>query len=352
MPELRTDPEVADFIDEQLPKLEKSFGKAPVKEALISLYDQDPDQVLQWYLEDQLGSWLMEKVKSFKKPDEDPEEITISMVRSYIEKRYDRYLDYAKYHASLAGLDQQGGDVLHEVILSILLKDEGKVIDLYSKKKKQYRELDYFILRMIKLNCHSKTSPYRWKNRQPHIDGNATVDVLMNSDSYDEAFLASMAYEVEEDEQDEDNTSLITTRFQILRDILEGDEFTEIERKVFTWRFFLDNNWKNWKGKETRDYLTKSYKSAQEKVIAAVEVKREKHHLKVIHEVFTTAKGLELRLHESEFLLLRQLLSDLQNEQENYPVPVGAMAPAEKLEKRMLFRLDQLIKEHDINNKF
>jgi len=352
MPELMIDPEIADHVDTLIQDVEKTAGKVAVKKAVKCLLDRHPDEVLLMYLDDQLGPWLEKQVRSFKKPDEDPSEITIGTIRNYISRRYPRFAEYAEYHASLAGLDQQGPDVLHEVLISILLKDEDRLFNLYGTKKKDgYREIDYYILRMIKLNCHSMTSPYRYKIRQPHIDSNASTNDLSMHDMGGENFIASYAYQ-EYSEDDSDPTELVTLRFQIIRDILAGTEFSEKERNVFTWKFLADNPWGKWEGPETKDYLNKTYKSAKKKVVTAVDARREKHQLKVIHEVFTSAGGLEIRLHESEFLMLRQLLSDLQSDQAAIVPPEGSQSPAERLEKRMLTKLAQLIKDHAINNKF
>ena len=128
--------EITEFIDSLIPGLEKEAGKMPVKKTVKCLLDQHPDKVLELYLEDRLVPWLKERVKSFIKPDEDPASVTISTIRNYIEKRYPRYLEYANYHSALARLDQQGPDVLHEVMISVLLKDEDQIFKLYGKRKK------------------------------------------------------------------------------------------------------------------------------------------------------------------------------------------------------------------------
>jgi hypothetical protein len=354
MPELMIDLEITEYIDTIIPDLKKSAGPGPVKKAVKCLLNQDPDEVLEMYLADELGPWMTEKVESFKRPEEDPAEITISTIRDYISKRYRNFLEYADYHTSLAGLDQQGGDVLHEIFVDLLLKPESKLIELYSKKKKQYRELDFFILKMIKLNCGSKTSPYRWRYKQPLTDGNHPVDTMDLKD-YSEAenYTFSFAYEEKCDEpEEEDYKELISTRFQIIRDCLAEPQFTELERLAFTYKFFLENTWTTWKGNQSVDNARKAYHSAREKVIAAVEVRREKHQLRVIHDVFRSAKSMEIRLHESEFIMLRQLLSDLQSEQESIVPPGGARAPAERLEKRMLLKLEEMIKDFDVDNSF
>ena len=43
-------------------------------------------------------------------------------LNKYIEKRYDRWLDYAKYHCSLAGMADEAIDVLNEVMCMLLQK--------------------------------------------------------------------------------------------------------------------------------------------------------------------------------------------------------------------------------------
>lgn len=352
------EPEVAEWIDSLLPGMEKELGKAPVKLAVKSLFKEDPDQVLQWYLDDQLTDWLEEKVKSFVSPDEDPADITIGTVRDYISRRYPRYLEYADYHSALAKLDQQGGDVLHEVIISILLKDEDQLVKLYLKKKKNqaYRELDFYILRMIKLNCHSKTSPYRWKYRQPLTDGNSSVDSLNNQEE-DETFLSSLAYEEQEDEQEDAPEELITLRFRVIRDILSGPQFTEFERQVFSFKFFLENNWKDWPGEEKSDLLTKTYRFAQEKLIEEVAREKERHDLKVIDQTFAAAKYMDLRISKSEFLFLRVVLSELQTTDENnqpsaVTAPDGSRDSIRILEKRLSQKLSQMIHDFEIPDKF
>ncbi len=70
---------------------------------------------------------------------------TIEDVRSYITKRYERWLDYSKYHCAMQGMAGEEVDLLNEVMINLLEKSEEKLLELYSKKHKQYRELDYFI---------------------------------------------------------------------------------------------------------------------------------------------------------------------------------------------------------------
>ena len=80
------------------------------------------------------------------------------IINKYISERYDRWLDYAVYHCSHANMNDEAIDVLNEVLAMLIEKcdsNETHIMQLYESKKGQYRELDFFILQMIKLiiNC-------------------------------------------------------------------------------------------------------------------------------------------------------------------------------------------------------
>ena len=65
-------------------------------------------------------------------------------VAQYINKRYDRWLDYAVYHCAHAGMTDEANDVLNEVLYSVLKKDPSELTRLLSLKKNGYTELDFF----------------------------------------------------------------------------------------------------------------------------------------------------------------------------------------------------------------
>lgn len=81
-------------------------------------------------------------------------------ISSYITRRYRYWKDYARYHSSLAGIPDLAEDLLHEVILNLINKDPDQLRRLYERRKGQYRELDFFVLNIIKRNAHSRTSPF------------------------------------------------------------------------------------------------------------------------------------------------------------------------------------------------
>lgn len=157
-------------------------------------------------------------------------------VENYINHRYDRYLDYSSYHAALAGIPDESGDILNTVLLSLLKKDPEHLQGLLDKKKQGYTELDFFILRMIKLNSHSMTSPYRHKTKNPPIDANVTP---MDLDIIDEM----------EDQVDHSGKSL--QLWSKVREILGSLDIPARDKEMFSWKFFADNSMLSWPGEES-----------------------------------------------------------------------------------------------------
>lgn len=173
-------------------------------------------------------------------------------------------MDYADYHASLAGLDQQGPDVLHEVIISIMEREPEMIKELYNKTKKGLRELDFYILRMIKLNCHSMTSPYRFRYKFP-----ATEEIIQEDQEY--------TVEIPDDRSD-----LTVNRYNIIRDIVDSLDVEDIEKRIFNWKFFAGNTWKQWEGLESKDYLSKTYKKIMTMVRYRIEMRKKSYCAHVV----------------------------------------------------------------------
>ena len=93
-------------------------------------------------------------------------------VNNYITKRYERWLDYSLYHCGLAGIPDEATDVLNEVICSLLQKKNRLLDKLLETRKNGYTELDFFVLKMIKLNASSPTSQYRSRYKPLPADDN------------------------------------------------------------------------------------------------------------------------------------------------------------------------------------
>lgn len=164
-------------------------------------------------------------------------------ITKYIEHRYARWLDYSLFHCSQAGIEDEASDVLNEVIVSLLEKDENKLLELYFLKKGQYRELDFYVLRMIKLNIYSPTSPYQNKYKP-----------IPKSDV---EFSRLRLAEVEE--YDDDRPALILEQCAKVRHALDGLNLSNNARRVFEHRFFLGLPLSEWEGPEPKKELYEIY---------------------------------------------------------------------------------------------
>lgn len=172
-----------------------------------------------------------------------------ALVEKYIGRRYERWLDYAVYHCGLAGIPDEANDVLNEVLCSLLQKDDAKLQQLLSAKKNGCTELDFFVLKMIKLNVTSDTSPYRSKYRPMPVDQNVDYSRLEIEDVKEESV---------------DKNELLLSRFHQVRDVLQDLDLSPLARRVFEYRFFEDVNFSDWPGKESLKQLYEIYNKVQE----------------------------------------------------------------------------------------
>lgn len=172
-------------------------------------------------------------------------------IEKYITKRYDRWLDYSKYHCEQAGLIGEESDVLNEVLLSLVQKDEAYLLDLLERKKDQYCELDFYVLRMIKFNATSDTAPYRAKYKPAPADENVDWTAL---DIIDEC------------EEHNDNSGYIYQRMNDLRAMIDSMYFSPHAMAIFEFKFFQDGEFKEWQGEESLKELYATY-SAIRKII-------------------------------------------------------------------------------------
>ncbi len=175
-------------------------------------------------------------------------------INKYIEKRYDRWLDYASYHCSCAGIGDEAIDVLNEVLLDLLQKPESKLLGLLHKKSGQYTELDYFVLRMIKLNATSDTSPYRHRYKPIPVDANVSYSQIEEEDV---------------SEEDHDTPGDIVAKTRIVRNIFDSLIISDYARRVFIFRFFCGERFSDWPGPESEKELFDTYY----KIIAMIKEK-------------------------------------------------------------------------------
>lgn len=175
-------------------------------------------------------------------------------IRDYINIRYERWLDYSKYKCSHAKMEGHEVDVLDEVLLNVLQKDERRIMELLSKKKiqkeKEYTELDFFILRALSVNITSETSPYRYKNKP--IPSNSNVDLRRLNI-------------IDETDNEPDRSADILKEMRLVTWVLAGLQLTESERRVFQWKFLQGNSLcsDDYTGPETQKQRYKIYNEVE-----------------------------------------------------------------------------------------
>jgi len=172
-------------------------------------------------------------------------------VRRYVSSRYPRLLDYSAYHCSIAGMADEAADVLDEVILDLLQKDEQKVIRMMTSRKGKYTELDFYVLRMINLSVHSATSPYQSRYRSIPVNDNVNFQRLKIIDDPDE---------------EPDRAGLILKRMRLIRWVFDGLDLSDLERRVFEYKFFEQESFLQWSGPEKTKQLYPIY----EQIIGAI----------------------------------------------------------------------------------
>ena len=170
-------------------------------------------------------------------------------VNNYISIRYERWLDYSLYHCGLAGIPDEAIDVLNEVLCSLLQKKDRLLEKLLETKKNDYAELDFFVLRMIKLNASSPTSQYRSKYKPLPADENIDYTRLELEDIHEEP---------------EDQKVVMLDRLHQVREVFENMDLGTLAVRVFEFHFFQDGNFSDWQGPETLKQLYEIYNGVQE----------------------------------------------------------------------------------------
>ena len=104
------------------------------------------------------------------------------IIDGYINENYSKWLKYARYHCSKAGIAQDAEDLLHQILSSIILtQSETFLLDLIHQQKNKATGLDLFVFSHIKLNAIFPKSSFRMKFR-PVLDYDVKDDRIIDVD--------------------------------------------------------------------------------------------------------------------------------------------------------------------------
>lgn len=174
-----------------------------------------------------------------------------SKINNYVARRYNQWLDYARYHCRKAGRSDEAEDVLNEVLLSVLCKEESKLSGMIDRKSGEYTEFDWFVLRSLRTNICCPTSPYRQKADRISIDRSVLVERLEIADVSSE---------------EEDQPGEILEQMNQVRSALNTLQLDQRVKQIFHFRFFAGESFKNWTGKENLKKLYGTYNEVLEMV--------------------------------------------------------------------------------------
>lgn len=161
-------------------------------------------------------------------------------IDAYIEKHYDRWCDYAAYYCKVCRVDMEPAEVLNGILCDLLSNHSDKVSELMSKKGKNgLTEFDYFVLSIIKTNIKSPRSQSRYVKGQQSTQR-----------------IGLLEYRIADERQDDNDEYM--ERVQLVLQLVSSLEISEESRRIFLWRF-NGNNYKDWPGSESLDYLYDVY---------------------------------------------------------------------------------------------
>ncbi len=161
-------------------------------------------------------------------------------IESYINSHYQRWLEYAEYHVRARHIDVEPAEVLNNVLCNLLAKQSDMVHDLILRKLGNgISEFDYLVLSILKTNIISPRSTIRYVRGQ-HVTQR----------------IGQLEYRIE-DKPTDDNEEY-EERIRIVRKILSELQVPEHSKRIFLWRFD-GNNYKDWHGSESLDFLYDTY---------------------------------------------------------------------------------------------
>jgi hypothetical protein len=192
---------------------------------------------------------------------------TIEEVKKYMDKRYDNWLDRAKYHCIHAGIADEAGDVLNEVLCAILSYPDSRLILLYNEEKGPYRSLDLFVLKAIETNVWKATSGYQYKyHKEKYISKYHDRQILFEPED--------AGLEIE-DFVDDMRKKTETRMHQRFSRFCRKQRLDKLTIKIFRFRFFEHKKWSEWEGKESRYKLEKLYRQAKETIFRELKLNPE-----------------------------------------------------------------------------
>ena len=155
-------------------------------------------------------------------------------LNTFITTNYPRWVKYAAYHIRLSRLPIDPAEVVNDVLCTLLVRDVLKLERLMKSRIKDVTELDFFVLRIIKVSIYSPRSPFRYQR------GQHCTDRLENS-------IRTLSITVSEFEEEDAYTQV--------KQVFDSLQLSELSKRIFSWRVFDGKPFSEWPGTESKKFL-------------------------------------------------------------------------------------------------
>lgn len=173
-------------------------------------------------------------------------------LNQYISRRYDSWLDYATYHCERSRLPLEPIEVLNDVLCSLMQGCPERIEKLYRERHKDLTSLDYFVLRVIRINIHSPRSRTRYRKGQYCTH---SVDWAVVAPSEQPAC------------EEQDHTEEV---LPMIRQLLSAMDIPERDKRIFAWRFFDGRSFEAWPGPERPRALQRIFRRVSLKISSQI----------------------------------------------------------------------------------
>lgn len=173
-------------------------------------------------------------------------------LNEYITEAYARWVEYAYFHVRQTGLQINPSEVVNDILCSFLERDTSKLERMVNTPANGATELDFFILRFIKISIHFPHSSFRYQRGQ-HCTTSLSEDLL------------NMPDETTSNDKDEIHLMIWNALGEI--------EASITAKQIFIWKFFDGNSLSQWPGRENKKFVYRSYHDVLIAVIRQIKVK-------------------------------------------------------------------------------
>lgn len=166
-------------------------------------------------------------------------------LHDYVTGAYDRWVAYATRYIRRSRLPIDPIEVVNDVLCSLLERDADRLTQMMSRDAGRFTELDIFVMRVIKTSIYSPQSPFRYRFRR-HGMCVLSDNILATDDTPEWANIDG---------------------HELAQQTLLKLNTSEIERRVFVWKFLEGNRISKWPGPERKINLYRAYNRIVKKII-------------------------------------------------------------------------------------